>query len=377
MRSLWPQASLRRLGVLVALLCPLVAFSAPHDAPSGVRLLNAKEGRTLVNTAWEQREQARSKPDCSHLVHQIYELSGFAYPYANSLDLYDGIDSFRRVYSPHPGDLVVWRGHVGIVVDPAEHTFYSSLQSGLRTEYYDGPYWRAQGRPRFYRYVLPSSAVLTASNASAPTSNSTARTRAMAPAHKEIAESAVLGSILPTEVDAPTTSPRATSPSNRPEVPPSRITVVAAAKRPTNEEVGEAISKFNSAAGNLLRGWPQADPDRTVLVYDQLSVERLELRRDRGWVLVEVAGRLSIGGERLEEKQRREKLRWEIRRTPQGWQVLAPGERAYVPRDVAVSFLAKQLAVLTQNQAAADNLDRSLHQQGVIVRALGFLFDAN
>jgi hypothetical protein len=57
--------------------------------------------------------------------------------------------------------------------------------------------------------------------------------------------------------------------------------------------------------------------------------------------------------------------------------VLAPGDRAYVPRDVAVRFLAKQLAVLTQNQATADNLDRSLHQQGVIVRALGFLFDAN
>jgi len=33
----------------------------------------------------------------------------------------------------------------------------------------------------------------------------------------------------------------------------------------------------NSAAGNLLRGWPAADPGRIVLVYDQLRVKRIEL----------------------------------------------------------------------------------------------------
>jgi len=71
-------------------------------------------------------------------VHQIYELSGFPYPYASSFDLYDGVDNFRRVSTPHPGDLVVWRGHVGIAIDAVKHTFYSSVRSGLRTEYYDG-----------------------------------------------------------------------------------------------------------------------------------------------------------------------------------------------------------------------------------------------
>ena len=151
---MWPRISLRYLCVLAALLGPLAAFSWPQDDPSGVRLLNAHEGRTLVNIVWEQREQLRRKPDCSHLVHQIYALSGFPYPYASSFDLYEGIDNFRRVSTPRPGDLVVWRGHVGIVIDAVEHTFYSSVRSGLRTEYYDAPYWRAQGRPRFYRYVL-------------------------------------------------------------------------------------------------------------------------------------------------------------------------------------------------------------------------------
>jgi hypothetical protein len=153
--------------------------------------------------------------------------------------------------------------------------------------------------------------------------------------------------------------------------------VVAAANRPTNEEVGEAISEFNSAAGNLLRGWPAADPERILLVYDQLKIERIELKRDRGWVRVEVEGRLSIAGEQFEGKRHHEKLRWELRRTPQGWQLLAPANRAYVPRDVAVRVLAGQLAFLTQSEAASGDLDRSLRQQSVIVRALGFLFDPN
>jgi hypothetical protein len=59
------------------------------------------------------------------------------------------------------------------------------------------------------------------------------------------------------------------------------------------------------------------------------------------------------------------------------WLLLAPANRAYVPRDVAVRVLAGQLAFLTQNEAATDDLDRSLQQQSVIVSALGFLFDPN
>ena len=166
---MWPQTLLRYLCLLAALLGPLVVSSSSQNRPSGVRLLSSDDGLTLVNTAWEHGEQARGKPDCSHLVHQIYELSGYPYPYASSFDLYHGIDNFWRVAKPHPGDLVVWRGHVGIVVDAAEHTFYSSVRSGLRTEYYDGPYWRAQGRPRFYRY---GSADLTATNTSAAAKSS-------------------------------------------------------------------------------------------------------------------------------------------------------------------------------------------------------------
>jgi hypothetical protein len=368
----------RCLCVLTALLGLLATISSAQDGPSGVRLVSVREGMKLVNTARKQKDKVKGKPDCSHLVHQIYELTDFPYPYASSFDLYDGIDNFRQVSTPRPGDLVVWRGHVGIVINAVEHTFYSSVSSGFRTEYYDGPYWRAQGRPRFYRYVLTGPAGLTATNASARTDNSAAQSNSVTVrAHKEIADVQPLGTDVPAKLESPAPSPSPTSAFNRPLVLPSSIMVVAAANRPTDVEVGEAVSELNSAAGDLLRGWPSADPKRIVLIYDQLRVEHIELMGDRGWANGQVQGRLLIGGKGIEGQRRSEKLRWELRRTPQGWQLLAPANRVYVPRDVAVRVLAGQLAFLTQNGSATDDLDRSLHQQSAIVSALGFLFDPN
>jgi hypothetical protein len=83
----------------------------------------------------------------------VYSRAGYPYPYARSIDLYVGVESFVRVTKPQPGDLVVWRGHVGIVVDPVEHSFYSSVRPGLRTDFYDSPQWAARGTARFFRYV--------------------------------------------------------------------------------------------------------------------------------------------------------------------------------------------------------------------------------
>lgn len=360
----------RCLLVSSALFAALPAASSPQESTSAPRLLSAKEGRSVVAAAWEHREQVRRKPDCSHLVHQVYQLAGLSYPYASSFDLFDGTDSFRRVAAPHPGDLVVWPGHVGIVVDPAEHTFYSSVQSGLRTESYDGSYWRSQGRPRFLRYIRATSGTLVAAKA-AP--------RAV----PEPADS------LPDEPDS--AEPAPAPPPGRPVEIPSSILVAPAANRPSAEEVREAVSELTSASGNLLRSGPPLDPQRAVFVYDQFSVKRLEFKRGLAWAHLQVDTRLSITGEKLDPKTRREKVRWELRRTPQGWQLLAPAGRAYVPRDVAVHALASQLALLTQDTAATDSDaagDHDAHRdaaaaagrlrrQKLIVRALALLVDSN
>src|SRR5258708_25298522 len=90
-----------------------------------VRLASREEGEVVVQAAWELRRGLNPKPDCSHFVNAIYAQAGLEYEYATSSDVFDGIDSFRRVQTPQPGDLVVWQGHIGIVVDPEEHSFYS------------------------------------------------------------------------------------------------------------------------------------------------------------------------------------------------------------------------------------------------------------
>jgi len=91
--------------------------------------------------------------DCSHFVQYLYEEAGLYYGYAPSRTLYDGMEGFRRVIRPEAGDLIVWRGHVGIVVDPVETTFLSALRSGVKTSSYVSHYWKRRGKPHFLRYV--------------------------------------------------------------------------------------------------------------------------------------------------------------------------------------------------------------------------------
>src|SRR6202165_6112994 len=126
----------------------------------GSRPLTRSEGRAILDVALDSRYHAEFAFDCSHFVHGIYERAGLPYEYASSSDLYAGIDEFRRVANPQPGDLAVWRGHAGIVVNPVQHSFFSVLRSGPGLASYDSPYWKQRGRPHFFRYIkeVPSGA---------------------------------------------------------------------------------------------------------------------------------------------------------------------------------------------------------------------------
>jgi cell wall-associated NlpC family hydrolase len=116
------------------------------------RTLTPDDGLSVIAAALDSRK-LRHSGDCSHLVHAIYERAGFHYIYVSSYDLYDGVEGFDRIFEPQPGDMVVWRGHVGIVVHPSQHIFFSFQRSGPGTADYTTHYWLSRGRPRFYRYV--------------------------------------------------------------------------------------------------------------------------------------------------------------------------------------------------------------------------------
>jgi cell wall-associated NlpC family hydrolase len=117
------------------------------------RLLTPDDGMAVISAALDTQRRFGSNRDCSHLVHAIYERAGFPYVYASADDLYDGVDRFHRVFHPQAGDLIVWRGHVGIVVRPSRHVFFSFLSAGPGTDNYRSPYWVGRGESRFYRYV--------------------------------------------------------------------------------------------------------------------------------------------------------------------------------------------------------------------------------
>ena len=127
------------------------------DSPDTESMFGSDDGLAVISAALNSRYREASLSDCSHLVHSIYEQAGFPYSYVSSSTVYRGDSSFRRVKYPHTGDLVAWPGHLGIVVNPAQRSFYSALRSGPGIDYYDAPYWKARGPARFYRYVKNAS----------------------------------------------------------------------------------------------------------------------------------------------------------------------------------------------------------------------------
>jgi len=152
---------------------PAGASSATRQSPNASqgrktdRTLTPDDGLSVIAAALDSKVLRSSEHDCSHLVHAIYERAGF--PYASSSDLYAGTESFRRVMRPQPGDLVVWRGHVGIVIRPSRHVFFSFMSAGPGIDDYEAPYWTSRGHPRFYRYLKNNRCVGCVSISARPT----------------------------------------------------------------------------------------------------------------------------------------------------------------------------------------------------------------
>lgn len=346
-----------------------------QETPFASRLITLREGEKIVKAAWEREQKTGQRPDCSHLVHEVYTLAGYPYPYADSFDLYVGTGGFARVATPHPGDLVVWRGHVGIVVDPAEHSFYSSVSSGLRTEFYDAPEWKARGPARFYRYanVIPWNLTL-ANERLAPIKEPTKVGRVP----REGPPEASLGTAEPTAKSSDSRTAVARDLELPPRQPtfeiPSSVLVAASQGKPTQTEIADAISELNNGTGNVLRKEDLSQLGRKVVIYDDLHIGRVEFKGPRGSAQARIESRVTMFGESIERNLQHENFRWELFRVSSGWEVLVPKDRVYVPRDVAVRILAERLASLAQGSGVSDS-GLSIRQQARIVRVLSALFE--
>jgi hypothetical protein len=351
-----------------------------REAAPAVRLVSAEQGRHIAAAALEQDEPGRSAQDCSHLVQQIYSVAGYEYPYASSFDLYAGNENFRRVRHAQAGDVIAWPGHVGIVVDPRQHSFYSLVRSGLQTEDYQGPYWRSRGRPRFYRYVVNTSPAVETAKATLPAprtgEKSSRRSSAATPELRADAEK---------ENDAPTTEEA----SMRSTVPPARapataivtesiatsILVTPEQRRPTSAEAHDKILELGTAAASLLRTTEPLQVKTAIVILDELHVDKVETKRDKGWIHLQIDSHVRIADDGVDFKRRREKARWELRRDASGWVAIAPSDRSYVTRDVAVRELAAQLAEMTRSEAAAKHDENVIGQEARIANLLSALLE--
>jgi hypothetical protein len=339
--------------------------------PPGMRLLNMQEGRAITqNIAWADDEEGLS-PDCSHLVHTLYEEAGYSYPYATSLNLYNGAEKFARVKVPQPGDLIVWRGHVGIVVDPKEHSFFSSVSEGARTQYYNSPYWRARGHARFYRY-------LTNSPARSGGKIAVAANKPSEPAPKTQADSRSADS-RPT-LQGVKTAPAATGKA-RGEVAPASATrtsnslpvmVQTSGRQPKAADVAAALAAANRDAGEILRAGNLEQLERPVVIYRGLQVSSVEVKGKRGTAQVQIEKVAAISRERMESQEGQEEHRLELQRSKKGWVMTPANENAYVPRDAAMRILAERLAALTQDSKASTEKER---EQAQVIRFLNLLVE--
>jgi hypothetical protein len=288
-------------------------------------------------------------------MHQIFTAAGLDYPYANSFDLYLGVAQFRRVKNAQPGDLIVWRGHVGLVVDPEGRSFYSPLGSGIQTDEYDSRYWRKRGQPRFYRYLTAGSdkTGLLLARVRAPQPPATASP--VPPSASELDTQATVDRSLQDESNellVTEASPIA-SPAEQSRVPDS-IPIVTAGAAPTRAEVAQALSELTNGSGRILRRPNFGQLARPIVIFDSLSVERVKVKRNEGSAEVRVKWRLLLDQGKTKKTSRSEKLRWQLRFNEQGWQVLAIPDRVYVPADVGVQVLAEKLAALSRDNDGRD-----------------------
>jgi len=347
------------------------------------RLITAAEGREIITAALEQDQVPGGAEDCSHVVHEFYLGAGFEYPYASSFEIYAGNENFARVKMPRAGDLIAWPGHVGIVVDPREHSFYSLVNTGLETQYYDGPYWKSRGRPRFYRYKIAAAGNLNARKTLLPQRNSNTTKQRSVTAFIE--EPSPAESAFSNRPPKPVSERTANNYGQRlPETPyapdateevPSSIIIATGNKQPTRDEIAEAISELSNSAGIILR---RDDPEKLQLplvIFERFEVEKVEMKRDRGWAHLLITTRVLLAGGGVDSKRRSEKVRWSLRRTKSGWAAVAPTDRTYVPQDAAVRNLAAQLARLSESDGAAAHQETVLRQESQLANLLSGLLE--
>jgi hypothetical protein len=251
--------------------------------------------------------------------------------------------------------LVVWQGHIGIVIDPVEHSFYSSVLSGFAIEDYRSAYWLKRGPPRFYRYLVdpavPRAGLLAdrGDKQDVPPLN----------------EQPVLTGPVMSKRDGD--SPRsptgdfAAGDTTRASAPGDAGTpnvVFVSSALPSRDEVLAAVVRLADVTGERLVPGTSLDSQPAVVVADQFRIVELNVSDRSGWAEVEVRQAATIQYGFADFRPSTAKWRAILRRDKQGWVLVAPQDGIYIRREPAIHALANHLAVLSRIPANSQEVRR-------------------
>jgi NlpC/P60 family len=322
------------------------------------RTLARTEGRKILATIPRVDVESESETDCSHLVHDVYEQAGFPYDYVTSRELYIGSTNFTRVRVPQAGDLVVWRGHVGIVIDPKQRSFFSFVRSGPDTQFYDSPYWRSRGNARFFRYVTrtPLHAGRTLEDAGHANHQPLQGSNRSSENH--------VPSELANPTPARTSHPVSTVDSFGPTAAEAshEIVLQVAGKSPSPEEVIAAFVEMNQGSGEFLRTHSLNNLGKFTVVYREVRISTVQIKGKRGTALVRVESLGVLGDVQMGSQLRWREQSLDLEKTKRGWVMSPVQNAAYVNREVAMKVLSARLADLAKNTDTTPQQEREQKQ---------------
>ena len=355
-------------------LCLLAAFTGSaataDDDYSNTVLLSPDQGEALAAFALRSENRIRTKPDCSHLVHQLYARAGLIYPYEDSRVLYRGITDFQRVKKPQAGDLVVWLGHVGIVLSTEEKTFISSVHSGILAESWMAPHWVRRGHPRFYRYRIGPEADMnllakimddeTQQTETWTSKRNGAGAELPSPETRELDE--------PEHAIEPLSAQNARSMSESGHVSNSIVALVSQRQTPSKRQIAAALMEGSKAHARRLMDDETLDVTRPFVAFSRLEVEKIKIKRETGSVTIRLSEMMSQEDGRILPARTTERELTFFRRNDGVWVISDPQERTYLPEEQALEIFEHQTELFLRQAPNSSNTR-------MVVKALDRLYD--
>ena len=361
-------------------LCLLTAFDGPRakaeDDYGNTVLVSPEQGEAVAAFALQAEKRIHPKPDCSHLVHLLYARAGLIYPYEDSRVLYRGISDFQRVKTPQPGDLVIWLGHVGIVLSPEEKTFLSSVRSGILTESWTAPHWARRGRPRFYRYRIGPEAdmnLLAAIMGDNSRPQMEARNSSRIPPLVQLPSSATQP-IADSDADRSQQEGGDSSPQDARSQDKgghdsgSIVATIIQRQMPSRRQIASAILESSRARATQLIGGETLDVARPFSIFSQLEVKRIKIKHENGSVTLQLSETMCQEDGRILPARTVERELTISRRSDGAWVISDSRERTYLVEEQALEIFERQAALFLQRAPNSGNAR-------IVVKALDRLYD--